>query len=315
MTAADGVFALVLFSALILGARRGFFKEVVHLLAVLAGIWLARRVGDPAGVWLAGVTGLPRVPAHVAAVLGVWIAGFLVMAVVGRLVLKKLRGKGVDDRLDSGAEAIADVIGGDTTKGPLTRITDPIASKRGLFYWSDKLLGMGLGALKGTLTAYALFGLVLWADRLGWTSGLARSIEGSLAASVFQRHAAPLLQSWPEWRIATSVDEMEAIARVVREDPRRVQTLTEHEQLRALKNDPRVIEAQNDPEVRRLWAERDLGGLLMNPKVQALLADPEIRRRVGEVDWDRVRADVEGAPPAGPQPPVPPPDPPPAPPR
>lgn len=298
MSAADGVFALVLLSSLILGARRGFFKEVIHLLAVLIGIWLAKTLRAPAGAWIAGTTGLPRVPSEVLGILGVWIAGFLVTAVVGRLVLKKLRGKGVDDRLDSGAEAIADVIGGDTTKGPVTRFTEPIAGKRGLFYWSDKLLGMGLGVLKGAVSAYVLFGLVLWADRVGWPSGFARSIESSLAASLFQRHVGPLLLSWPEYRIATSVDDMKAIVDTVKQDPRRVEVLAKHEELRALESDPRVQEAMQDPEVRRLWAERDLGGLLLNPKVQALLSDPEVRRRVAEVDWERVKSDVGATPPA-----------------
>lgn len=292
MTAADGVFALVLLSSLILGARRGFFKEVVHLLAVLVGIWLAKTLRAPAGAWISNASGLPRVPAEVLGILGVWIAGFLASAVLGRLVLKKLRGKGVDDRLDSGAEAIADAIGGDTTKGPVTRLTDPIASKRGLFYWSDKLLGMGLGLLKGAVTAYVLFGLVVWADRVGWSSSFARSIEASFAASVFQRHVGPLLVSWPEYKIATSVDDMKAIVDTVKADPRRAETLANHQQLRALQNDPRVKEAMADPEVRRQWAERDLGGLLLNPKVQALLSDPDLRQRVAEVDWDAVRADV-----------------------
>lgn len=308
MTAADGVFLLILVSSLFFGARRGFYKEVVHLLAVLVGIWLALRFRGDLSTTITGATGLPPFPAQVLAFLGLWIGGFLVSAVVGRLLLKKLRGKGVDDRLDDGAEAIADVIGGDTTKGPITKITDKVAGsgKRGLFYWSDKLLGMGLGVVKGAISAYALFGLVLWADRLGWESSFARSVEGSLAIAQFERHFSPFLQAIPEYRIGTSVEEMRGIRDAVKEDPRRVEKLVEHEQLRALKNDPRVTEAANDPEVRRLWAERDMGGLLLNPKIQALLGDPEVRKRVAEVDWARVRADVEGKTPPKPEAPPPP---------
>lgn len=302
MTAADGVFVLILLSSLFFGARRGFYKEVIHLLAVLVGIWLALRLRADVGTTIAGATGLPAFPAQVLAFLGLWIGGFLVTAVLGRLLLKKLRGKGVDDRLDDGAEAIADVIGGDTTKGPVTKFTDKVAGsgKRGLFYWSDKLLGMALGAVKGAINAYALFGLVLWADRLGWESAFARSIERSLAIAKFQAHFSPLLEAIPEYRIGTHVDEMRAIRDAVQQDPRKVERLVEHEQLRALKNDPRVTAAANDPEVRRLWAERDVGGLLLNPRIQALLSDPEVRKRVAEVDWEKVRKDVEGTTPPAP---------------
>ena len=105
---------------------------------------------------------VPLMLAEVAAVVMLWVAVFFVVAVLGRLLLKKIRGKGLDDNLDEGAEAVADAIGGDTSKGPMTLLTDPIASKRGMFYWSDKIFGAGLGLLKGVVTGYLLFALVLY---------------------------------------------------------------------------------------------------------------------------------------------------------
>src|SRR5262245_6859732 len=110
--AADLVFLLVLFYSLVFGARRGFFKEVVHAIALVVGVAVARMARLSVGATLAAGTGAPRLVCEVGAVLLVWTATFLVVAVAGRLILKKLRGKGADDRLDDGAEAIADAISG-----------------------------------------------------------------------------------------------------------------------------------------------------------------------------------------------------------
>lgn len=300
---ADLVFGIVVFYAVVFGARRGFYKEVVQLVALLVGISVARTARVPAGAALASKTGLPVLAAEVAAVVGVWVAAFFVTALVGRLLLKKLRGKGLDDRLDAGAEGLADAISGDTTRGPVTLLTDKVVSKRGLFYWSDKLLGALLGLVKGALTGYVLFGVAIYADRLGYESRFASSAEDSYAGALFVRELDPVLRQFAEYQLAVKVRDMREIARLVHEEPRRFEAFAGHQELVALARDPRVQALAREPDVRAAWDRRDLRGLLLDPRVHALLADPDLRERVAAVDWGRVREAVARGPVAPPAPP------------
>lgn len=291
---ADAVFALVIFYSFILGARRGFYKEVVQFVALVASVYVTQRVYDQAGARLAGSTGAPLVLANALAAVVVWVVSFFVIAVVGRLVLKKLRGKGVDDNLGEGAEALADALAGDTTKGPVTLLTDPIASKRGLFYWSDKLLGAGLGLVKGIITGYVLFGIVVYVDKLReWDWAFARSVEGSHAAAFFHDNVEPILaDELPAYRIILGLEHMKAIAELVKQDPRRAVAFVEHPQVKALHSNPRVTELAHDPAIRAAWSQHDLPTLLRDEKVRALLADRDLRKAVAAVDWEKVHADV-----------------------
>ncbi|MGE0713343.1 MAG: CvpA family protein [Planctomycetota bacterium] len=295
--AADGVFLLILFYSLVFGARRGFFKEVIHAVALVVAIAAAKAGREPLGAALAAKSGLPLMLAEVAAVIMVWVAVFFIVAVVGRLALKKVRGSGIDDELDEGAEAVADALGGDTSKGPVTLLTDPIASKRGFFYWSDKLLGAGLGLLKGLITGYVLFGLILYADRArGWDSSFARSIEQSHAASLWKEHIeGTFLNSIPEYRIAKSLDDMKAIGAHFKatKDPARFKKFVEDPRLKSLREYPGIKALADDAGVAEAWAARDLKKLLANAKVRALLSDPELRKRLSDVEWEQLRRELE----------------------
>jgi len=286
---ADAVFFLILLYSVVLGARRGFFKEVVQLLALVAAIYLALALRDTVGGWIAGATGLPQTAGVAAAIVVVWALTFFVVAVVGRLILKKIRGKGPDDRLDEGAEAVADALGGDTTKGPVTLLTDKIAGKRGFYYWSDKLLGTLLGLVKGVATGYILFGILVYS---GWDSRLVDWVRSSLATRIYEASIDPVLRTVPEYRIAASVSEMHEVRQAVQDDPAKQRALAEHPELAPLRENPRVEALQGDPELQKAWEARDYQAILTNPKVQALLQDEDLRARLADVDWERVRRDL-----------------------
>lgn len=291
---ADAVCGLILFYSLIFGARRGFFKEVVQLVALIAAVGIARAARIPVGAALASKTGIPDTVCEVIAVVVVWVVAFVVVAVIGRLILKKMRGSGIDDELDESAEAIADAIGGDTMKGPVTLLTDPIATKTGVFYWLDKILGAGLGLVKGVVTVTVLFTLVLYADRArGWESSFAKSVEGSGSAKVFANYLDPYLRSFPEYRILTSLRAMKGIAEEVRAEPRRFLAFAKHRELEGLKNHPKIVELAEQADLKAAWDARDLKTLLKDPRVRGLLADRELRERIAEVDWARVLKDVK----------------------
>lgn len=299
--AADAVFALVLFYSLVFGLRRGFYKEVVQTLALVVAIYAAYQGYEVGGETLANQSGLPLLAAEAAAAVSIWVGVFFVTAVVGRLLLKKLRGKGIDDNLGEGAEAVADAIGGDTTKGPMTLLTDPIASKRGIFYWSDKILGAGLGLLKGAVSAYVLFGVVLYADRArAWESSFARSIEASHAAKLFTDHIeGTFLNSIPAYRIAKSVDDMKGIADLVDDKergPERLERLAKDPRLKTIREHPQVKALAQDPEIMAAWDAQRLSELLKNPKIRDLLRDRDLRRRVSNVEWEDIRTELKKTP-------------------
>lgn len=300
---ADAVFLLILFYSLVFGMRRGFYKEVVQTIALVVAIVAAKVAREPAGLSLQHSTGLPLMVAEVAAVVAIWVSVFFVTAVVGRLILKKMRGKGIDDNLGEGAESVADAIGGDTTKGPLTLLTDPIASKRGIFYWSDKILGGGLGLLKGVVTGYLVFGLIVYAAHAkGWESSFAESIEGSYATKIFKEHIeTTFLNTIPEYRIVKGLDDMRAIGKLIDDKEHgeaRMERFVKDPRLKTISEHPKVKELAKDPEVMKAWEERHLPSLLKNDKVRAALSDPELRKRVAAVEWEEIRDELAG-PPAG----------------
>jgi uncharacterized membrane protein required for colicin V production len=255
---ANAVFAIIMLYSFIAGARRGFYKEVVHALALVVSVYVTKEFSAAAGQKLVTMSGgkLPLILGEVGAGIALWVLSFLVAAVAGRLILKKLRGKGVDDNLDEGAEAIADLIGGDTTKGPVTLLTDPIASKTGIFYWTDKILGAGLGLAKGLITCLMLFGII---------------------------------------KIVSSLGHLNEIGDECSEEPWRFAELVNHPELRGLANHPKLKELVEDDQVMADWRAGNLKGLLFNEKVRALLSDADLRQRMAEIDWSKVHADVQAA--------------------
>ena len=309
---ADALFLFILFYSFIMGARRGFYKEVIGALALLISILIAWHYEALVGSSLAARTGMPVLLARFLGAAGLWGGSFFVVALVGRLILKKLRGQGVDDALERSAEGVADALAGDTTPGVVTLLTNPIASKRGFVYWSDKLLGALLGLIKGVISTTFLFAILLTFDRLsGWDTALARSIQESHAQSLYHEHLQPTLESIPELRLLPKLITLTRIADEVQKDPGRQKTLREHSQLRGLKD--LLQELGQDAELVQAWSARDFGALLTHPRIKKLLSQREVRRRLAEVDWEQLLSDLRAkkpqpaptpeAPPSAPLPP------------
>lgn len=291
---ADAIFAVILLYSFIAGARRGFYKEVVQTLALVVSIYITRMFYHQAAESLVTSTGMPHMLGHAVGGVALWVASFFVAAVLGRLILKKIRGKGVDDALGESAEALADAIGGDTTKGPVTLLTDPIATKTGIFYWSDKILGALLGLLKGLITAYILFGIFVFADHANnWNSYFVKSIETSWAAKLYEGAIEPYLATFPEYKIAASLGHLNKIAQLIHDEPWRFVELVTHPELTPLAKSEEIQELRNDEQIKKQWEKRDVKGLLLNEKVRALLGDEGFRKTLGDVNWANVHADVK----------------------
>ena len=105
-----------------------------------------------------------------------------------------------------------------------------------------QLRGAGLGLAKGLLTSLVLFGLILYADRArGWNSTFAASIEGSVVAQLYSSAVRPYLETFPAFRIVTSVGHLNEIGELCAKEPWRFAELVNHPELKALANHPRLI--------------------------------------------------------------------------
>lgn len=93
----DIVIILLLISAVWEGWKRGVITQVLGLVAVVAGIFLAWKYGTSIGVWL----GLEGTAAAVAGFVAVLIAAIVVVVLIGRFTrgLFRIVGLGVFDNL------------------------------------------------------------------------------------------------------------------------------------------------------------------------------------------------------------------------
>jgi uncharacterized membrane protein required for colicin V production len=203
VSAADVVFALFVLYGLIFGLRRGLYKELIAITALVVAAAVARTWHDPAGDFIHSTASF--VPLGLAHAVGAALLGavvFFFVTLVGRLVLKKVRDPDAQNGLEKAAAKTADAVEGDSKMGPVTLLTNPIASaQRGFVYWSDKILGGVLGVVKGAVAAYLLFAVVYFVDsKMGNLGGLKDSIARSQAAVFYNNYLDSLMQKLPEYR-------------------------------------------------------------------------------------------------------------------
>ncbi len=73
MTIVDAAFIIIGIYFLIRGYFRGFSGEILGLLAMVGGVWLAFRLGVPLGGWFAAKSGIPPIVTVPAAFMIVWL--------------------------------------------------------------------------------------------------------------------------------------------------------------------------------------------------------------------------------------------------
>ncbi len=104
MNGADYLFVLILASSLVVGAMRGFIREIVALVAWLVGIWLAWHFSYLVYPWLGGLLAEPGVQewtGRAIILFMVVLLGSLVGAVVGYFAYRAA-GLALVDRLFGG---------------------------------------------------------------------------------------------------------------------------------------------------------------------------------------------------------------------
>jgi hypothetical protein len=298
---ADIFFVCCVLYGLIFGLRRGFYKELIVLIALVVGVGVARAFNATAGEFLHD-KGVPGPIAHVMGPVFVWVVVFFLVNLIGRLVLKKARDPDAENRIEAAAGKAADLVEGDTKAGPMTLLTNPIAhAQRSFVYWSDKLLGGALGVVKGATAAYACFAIIyvaemhLAADPLG----MRQAISESRAKEVYVDYLAWIMEKVPEYRLVENVASTEKLADETKGEPQVVDRLALDNAWAQVKATTAFQRLANDPEIKALWAKtidgkRDLKTLLTSPKVRELIADPEFVEAFANTDVNSVRNALVG---------------------
>lgn len=288
---ADAILAGFLVLATLYGLRRGFFKEVIALLALVGATYIAIRATPLVGPIVAEKLRLPADAAMAFGAVGVWLAGYFACVFAGRLAFKFLK-RSPTERLEDAAGKAAGAVAGNTSArapGPVTRILKPLPTKAGLVYWTDKVLGAALGLAKGAL-AVVIFLFVATQQDMGRVGAAARA---SHAMRAFQGHVRPRIEALPETKVVLAMGKMRRIAVAVKADPSRFERVAKHPSLERLREYPPLREAAEDPDLRTAIEKRAWSEALRNPRLIALLKDREFVRRLAEVDYQQVLEDVE----------------------
>lgn len=293
---ADTIFRAFVLYGLVFGMRRGFYKELIAFGSLVLGVIAARTVHDAADKFLAEWLSMPHGIAHVLGLGGVWLVTFFILNVVGRIVLKRLRDPDRENRVAGAAEKVADSVEGDTKAGPVTYLTNPVASAhRSVIYWSDKILGGLLGIAKGIVGAYALFGLVYFAELHTGVdpAGFRASIASSQAKAIYSDYLAAPLRGFREYRLFENVALIEELVEASRGDPATIDRLASHEAWGPVRATAAFQALALDPAIHAAWTKTDASGkrdvhtLLHSAHVRALLSDEEFEEALA-------RTDVEG---------------------
>jgi uncharacterized membrane protein required for colicin V production len=304
---ADGVVAVFLFYGLVFGIRRGFYKELIAFGALLLGALVARALRGAIGTALATKLGVPVIFAEVVAVAAIFIVVALIVNVIGRVLLNRLKNPDGESVVEEGADEIADAIADKGKKGPMTLLTDPIAkATSGAFYWTDKLLGAALGLVKSAVAVAFIFALVVyWSQWTGSKTAFAQSIEDSWSHKAFHEAVEPRLRQTEEYRFLANLEAANDIARVVKADPKKLDSVKTHPSAAPIANSPRTQALAQDAAVQKACAHGDIAGLLENPKVREALADPEFRKAIADADLEKVLDDLAPLPGMAAPPPAP----------
>ncbi len=294
---ADLLFGFLVFYGLIFGLRRGFYKELIAFTALVVAIGAARTWRDPAGELIhQNASFLPAGFAHALGAIIVWVIAFFLVNLVGRLLLKKARDPDAENKIEKAAGKAADAVEGDTKAGPMTLLTNPIASaQRRLVYWSDKLLGGLLGVVKGAAAGYAIFAVIYFVDLQMGSSSLKSfkdSIAASHAAAFYQAYLSGLLQQLPEYRLVDHAAKTEELKTIVDQnktkDPQLIDRIASNPNWAAIKATAAFQGVALDPEIQGFWAQRDLEKLIFSPKVRHLLSDDAFQTAFANTDVDAV---------------------------
>ncbi len=280
---ADLAIGLFLLVAVLYGMRRGFFRTVLGVAALVGATYLAIRAYGTLGPHAAERLDVPAPVGYAAAAGATWIAVYFVLFLVGRWLVKKLRG---DPGYFEPRERDGEV-------GPITRRLRALGrARRKLFYWVDTGLGSALGLAQGLIVV--LIALYI-ADKTTWMGRVGERFRGSRVMRLFHQHAEPRLSAIPEVKIVLSIGDAIRLHRLIhhQNQQRRVFYIVTRPSVQQLLQYPELQKVRQDPEVQRLWREEKHAELMTHRKVLSLLKDREFLKRLSDVEWRELADDIE----------------------
>lgn len=289
--AADAILIFILLYSLCFGARRGFYSELKNAMSLAMAIGLARIFYHTAALEIAPYFDICRceIIADVIGWLSVFLAAYIVFSLVGTLILWRVKKRGEEDQED--AEE-------DPSRGPVTKVLNGFLGGRGLFYWSDKILGAAVGLVKGFLFGYIILVILASIDRLTqshWEFHV--SFENSVSRRIFLEEVDPYLQSYPTYRLFRSLKAKHKLVQAIEEDPKRFQKVIDHPELLKLKTRKEIQILAKDDELKEIYQRKDLQALMTHPKVLQLLGRDELLGLLADIDSERIHRDITAPPP------------------
>ncbi|MBI3723758.1 CvpA family protein [bacterium] len=294
--AADIVFFLFFLYGLVFGMRRGFYKELIAVVALVLGVAAARFLKDPVADALHDKAGFGLHTGQILGSLVAWLVVVLVVNIAGRLVLRRLRDPDAENKIEGAADAAVESVDGKPKQGPVTYLTNPLAStQRSIIYWSDKLLGAVLGIAKGVVAAYVLFALIYCADMaVGANWGFTESIKGSHAKQIYSQYLEASFRSLPEYRLVENIAILESLEVDPSINADAIERMAADPRWADVKATPAFQRIAADPDVQKAWEQRSNGKRAVNSvihlsQVRGLLADSDFRSAFSNVDILSIR--------------------------
>jgi uncharacterized membrane protein required for colicin V production len=257
------------------GLKRGFFREVIALFALVGATWIAVHGYARLGPHIADRFQLPADVGLAIGAVAAWFAGYALCFLIGWLLVRKLKGKRPEKV--------------DTDAGPVTKLASHLPSRYGLVYWIDKVLGACLGLAKGAVVVF-VFLFVASEQDLGSVGAATRA---SRSMALFHDYVRPELEALPEVKVVMALGQMRRIAVAVKRDPSRWDRVARHPALERLRAYPPIQDLAKDEAIQKALAERHFGEVIRSPKTIALLKDRAFVKILSEIDYKQVLADVE----------------------
>lgn len=90
MNSLDLYLLIPIVAGAVIGLFRGFIKEIISLIIIFAGIYLARAVNAPTAEWLSGITDISLKIAKPIAFILIFIATAIILSLLGHLIGKMI---------------------------------------------------------------------------------------------------------------------------------------------------------------------------------------------------------------------------------
>lgn len=283
MSTVDTIVCVVCGFGFLYGLRRGFFREVIGLVAIVAAVWAGTNASPALGAGFAQRFSMSPTMGVITAGCLAAVATYVVVLVVGLLVFKWL--------MRSPADRIAQAVGADgaAEQGAVSVALKVLPTRRSILYVIDKVLGAFLGVAKAAAySAVALVGLA--SMNLGTWSEAARA---SAAYAAYNTHIAAHVEAIPEVRLVKRLPGWTQLAKQVGDNPQLARDLFDGPEFGPIREYEPLQAVIDSERVRELWDRQAFAELVDVPEVKTLFSDRKLLHLIADVDVQRLLREAQ----------------------